>query len=406
MSDNHASDPAVPEPAVPVESLPPRGGRFRLPSRRATIAVAAGTVALILAIAIPVGIAVQQSDAANARYDDALADRTDAATSLQSLVDDADELMGFAADYVVIADDTLAAAVDGYVGAEQKAALAASRDALAAAADAVSGFDTIVPTLGERPTGVSELDAATAELTTATPVLTSREDDLTPAVAELATQMHGTMTAGDALIATIRPSADALLAANYSAENLVHISYVSVVDSVEASLYWSGELAPEIANYVTAAQQLQASHASEEAQKAGPLYAQRVAVEAFARSIAGGVLLDFDWAPVVNGYGDGYGYGGYSTWNTAAPGYSTVSLSNSVAELWGVNPAVASLVAHEIGHSITSKCYDLFSTSFDSQDEIWATAWAIGMGYSEDGSGESIYSRPTNAQIALTMQGR
>lgn len=48
------------------------------------------------------------------------------------------------------------------------------------------------------------------------------------------------------------------------------------------------------------------------------------------------------------------------TWNTSDGVYSTITLSGSVAFLWGVNPAVASLVAHEVGHSITSKCYELY----------------------------------------------
>ena len=359
-------------------------------------------VGLILATAIPVSITV----GANARYDAALDARTDAAQELQTALEHLDSITPIAANHVVIANDTLAAAADGYVGAEQRSALASARDALAIAFDAEAGFDATVPTVRERPSGVPELDAAAAELTDDIPELTAALTALAPVSADLAEQTLAVSAAGDALIATVVPNAEALLAVNYSAANLVHIDYVSMVDNLPASLIWGDELAPALASYFTAAQALQASNASEEAQKAGPLYAQRVAVEAFARSIAGGVLLDFDWAPVVNGYGGGLSYGGMSTWNTAPPGYSTMTLSNSVAGLWGVNSAVASLVAHEVGHSITSKCYDLFRTSFASQDEVWATAWAIGLGYSEGGSGESIYGRPSDEQIALSTQCR
>ena len=165
------------------------------------------------------------------------------------------------------------------------------------------------------------------------------------------------------------------------------------------SATWNVDTVSHIEGYLAAATAVQASHAAEEAEKAGPLYEQRTAVEAFARSIAGGVLLEFDWAPVVNGYGSGGSYGGTATWNVDDGGFSSIALSDSVAELWP-SDGVASLVAHEVGHAITAKCFgDIITPETAEQNEQWATAWAIGMGYTADGSGESIYGRPPDELI-------
>ena len=38
--------------------------------------------------------------------------------------------------------------------------------------------------------------------------------------------------------------------------------------------------------------------------------------------------------------------------------------------------------------------------------EMWATAWAIGMGYDLPGSGTEFYGRPTDVQIAVAAQCR
>ena len=153
-----------------------------------------------------------------------------------------------------------------------------------------------------------------------------------------------------------------------------------------------------VERYVAAAAAAQASHAAEEAEKAGPLYDRRIAVEAFARSIAGGVLLDFDWAPEVIGYGLGGSYAGTATWNAYDGGFSSISLTNSVAELWP-DEGVTALVVHEVGHAIVSKCSDLILPLTPEDNEAWATAWAIGMGYTSTSNGEALYGRPPDELI-------
>jgi len=134
-----------------------------------------------------------------------------------------------------------------------------------------------------------------------------------------------------------------------------------------------------------------------------------MAVQEFARTMAGGVLVQFDWAPTVNGYGLNGSYGGTSYWNTADGGQATITLSDSVALQWP-GAGVQALVVHEVGHAILSRadCYPLFFESdlYAGDEEPWATAWAIGQGYTADGSGESIYGRPSDALIALSQQCR
>jgi hypothetical protein len=49
-----------------------------------------------------------------------------------------------------------------------------------------------------------------------------------------------------------------------------------------------------------AAAQVVAGEKAELAEKAGPLRDVRLEIEAFARSLAPGVLLEFDWNPIVN----------------------------------------------------------------------------------------------------------
>jgi hypothetical protein len=134
---------------------------------------------------------------------------------------------------------------------------------------------------------------------------------------------------------------------------------------------------------------------------ANPVHPNRPVIEAFARSLAGGVPVDFAWAPEVNGYGLDGSSGGYATWNTAQYGYSTITLSDNVAERWP-EEGVQALVVHETGHAITSKCYDLYAAApFNSDDEMFATSWAISMGYDDgNGSGEWAYGRPSDEQIA------
>jgi hypothetical protein len=140
------------------------------------------------------------------------------------------------------------------------------------------------------------------------------------------------------------------------------------------------------------------SEQAELAEKAGPLQTARLEIEAFARGLAPGVLLEFDWAPIVNGFGTDGGMGGYATWWYADPGYATIELSNSVAEQWPSYRS-QSLVAHEVGHAISVKCEGAYDDSTQASIEAWATAWAISMGFTDDANGTWAYGPPAQPLI-------
>lgn len=298
---------------------------------------------------------------------------TEAIATATGAVDEADEALAFAGDPLLPADAV--------------AAVAAERDA------ADSGLADAAPLAAVDPEqlGTDAIRQLSTRLrTTADDV--SKDDDSVLTVLR------------DLLLAT-RDGAAAVEAANFSAENAPHLAFRSATADLEATA--DDALAESLGAYLEAAHALEASHAEEIAEKSGPLLERRLAVEGFARSIAGGALLDFDWAATVNGYGSGGSYGGTSYWQSAEGGYATITLSDSVAALW---PAAGpqSLVAHEVGHAILSTCTSLFfGTEYESAgEEAWATAWAIGMGYTADGNGESIYGRPTDGLIQLSTQCR
>jgi len=145
--------------------------------------------------------------------------------------------------------------------------------------------------------------------------------------------------------------------------------------------------------YAEAAAAVEQSQRDELAEKdqGDGLLETRLEVEEFVRSITGGVRVDFDWEPVVNGLGDGESAGGRVTWQYLDGGSATMELSNSVAAHWP-DSRYESLVAHESGHVITAKCQDLLVDTFDGDAELMATAWAIGMGYTDAwGNGVNFY---------------
>jgi hypothetical protein len=279
-------------------------------------------------------------------------------------------------------------------------------------ADAVLavGSDPLLPP-GDVAAVTTERDAASAALDEAEPLLAAGVDELDPdqiralsaslraASADVRADDEHIRTAVQNLILATYDGAAAVESANFSAENEPHLAFrAALVDQVSVDA---------LLDYLDAAHALEASHAEEIAEKSGPLLDRRLQVEAFARSIAGGVLLDFDWAVTVNGYGTGGSYGGTSYWWSDQGGYATMTLSDSVASMWP-GSGVQSLVAHEVGHAILSTCTELFfGTEYEAGgEEPWATAWAIGMGYTADGNGESIYGRPPDALIQRTTECR
>lgn len=387
----HAEPPAVP----PAE--PPSG---RVWSRRVIWSwVAVGALLVAAAIAV-----LLMFTAANERYDSAIGRYSAAAVEARARLEQLRQAEADATYTSDVAVGVLAAAGDGYTDAAAKADLVVHGGELTAALESdpdLVGTRIASPPLPEsRPFWVTDLDreserwgAATARVDASSAAFDTRTEALIAARA-------GVVESGTSFMGTLPASAAAMDAATGSARNADRIELREAIELITATgSSWNYDAVARVERYVAAAAAAQASHAAEEAEKAGPLYDRRVAVEAFARSIAGGVLLEFDWAPEVNGYGFDGSYAGTATWTAADPGFSSISLTNSVAEMWPDN-GVASLVAHEVGHAIVSKCYgDLIAPVTSEENEAWATAWAIGMGYTSDGNGESIYGRPSDELI-------
>lgn len=192
---------------------------------------------------------------------------------------------------------------------------------------------------------------------------------------------------------------------NISAQAPTVIAFRRAAEQVPDATELTTETAGLFASYSTAADVLRASQESELAEKQGPLLQQRLEVEEFARSLSGGVLLDFDWALLVNGYGLNGSMSGEARWWYEDGGYSTIRLSDSVAQEWP-NERSKALVAHEVGHSITAKCVDILPEHLREDRatlEAWATAWAIGLGFTSEANGVQAYGYPSQELIDLAM---
>lgn len=282
-----------------------------------------------------------------------------------------------------------------------------ARAGLSAATEATTGvIATAEQTLADvpeapdtrRPLWTWELFAGASRLADESAILDAYTETLGRTGEELGASTTALEDSALTLYASVPGYAAALEAANVSARAPVVLDLRDAADfaASQTTLGSGAEIA--FTDYAAAAASLKTSQQAELAEKAGPLLARRLVVEEYARSIAGGVVLDFDWAPVVNGIGGSAGMAGTATWNTGRGGFSTITLSNSVAQNWPSADAKA-LVTHEVGHSITSKC----STLFDSQDrdanEAWATAWAISMGHTSDANGVQAYGYPPQSLI-------
>ena len=193
-------------------------------------------------------------------------------------------------------------------------------------------------------------------------------------------------------------TAGSLESAHVSARNDSVIALRDAVEEVSASFTLDAQAVDAFASLQVASARLVESEGAELAEKAGPLLDARLEVEAFARSIAPGVLLEFDWAPIVNGFGYDGGMGGYTTWWWDEPGRAVIELSDSVAEQWP-NARSQALVVHEVGHAISVKCADMYDASTQDSIEKWATAWAISMGYTDDANGVWAYGYPPQSYI-------
>lgn len=393
----------------PPNGLAPLNGHHHLPFRfsggteavvRRRRSAPKALVFGIVGAALAVGAFTTVHIGANLRFDDAAdsyqAIRTDTISARTALDSGVDGLTATttSADQLIAADTGVL--MDGIPLDDLTTAIADAKDETATAQE-LTAQDP--PRLGEKPGWFWEL-FGTADL------LDSQADDADALLTDLDAQLPVVEQADAAMVdaaSTIVTGAAAAVpafeAAHLSAKNLDIISMRTAAEDIAPLTTLDEDAVARFTALQASAAQVVVSQDAEMAEKAGPLLGARLEIEAFARSLAPGVLLEFDWAPIVNGAGDNGSMGGYTTWWWDEPDRSVILLSNSVAEQWPADRSKA-LVAHEVGHAISVKCEDMYDSSTQDSIEKWATAWAISMGFSDDANGVWAYGYPPESYIA------
>ncbi|WP_311259278.1 hypothetical protein [Microbacterium sp. WCS2018Hpa-9] len=282
----------------------------------------------------------------------------------------------------------------------------AARDALSSAATdarevvtpAEDLLDQDLPAAEAKPGAFWELFAASGELAAQTRDLDDLAADLDSATPPLTAAGTAVTDAGAAVLRSAADSAPAFESAHLSAKNDAVIALRDAASRASDTTILDRSAVETLVSLQDAAAQVVATEQIELAEKAGPLQTARTEIEAFARSLAPGVLLEFDWNQVVNNAGYNGSMGGLTTWWWDDPDRAAIELSNSVAEQWPADRSKA-LVAHEVGHAISVKCEDMYDSSTQDSIEKWATAWAISMGFTDDANGVWAYGYPPQSYI-------
>lgn len=212
----------------------------------------------------------------------------------------------------------------------------------------------------------------------------------------------------DAYFTGLGSRGTATIAANPLATKATRVDFTRWVEQASDPAASSSRDAAFLASYAGAERAVIQSQATMAAELNDPSLSVRHEIEAYARSISNGMTLDFVWAPEVNGLGEGWLSGTAQTWDTDG-GWAIISLNYPVEEEWGYDRNPRAVVTHEVGHTQAFRpvCWPLFSgAAFNQDHEMWATAWAIGMGFDLPGSGIEAYGRPSDEQIAVAAECR
>lgn len=352
-----------------------------------------------LAVLVLAGVLAALQISANLGYDEAQADFDVARDSVRSTAtivrDTSDDLVATAdaADLLLQTDSGVL--VDP---ATRDALAVAVVDARAADEAARGLLAEPLPDAGSKPSVFWELFASAERIALQTDDLESRDRDLSEESPALDTASSSLTDAGLAVLGSAATAASSFESAHLSAKNDAVIALRDAATSASLASTLDDQTSIALAALQDAAAQVVSSEQSELAEKAGPLQAVRLEIEAFARSLAPGVLLEFDWNPIVNDAGFNGSMGGLTTWWWDEPDRAVIELSNSVAEQWPADRSKA-LVAHEVGHAISVKCEDMYDSSTQDSIEKWATAWAIGMGFADDANGVWAYGYPPQSYI-------
>lgn len=216
-------------------------------------------------------------------------------------------------------------------------------------------------------------------------------------------------SAQDGLFEALAAVAEHELASHGAASHRARIALRHAIDQEGSSWVHMDGSAAAFSATVIAIDELRSSHAAEEARRLEPEYPVRAEIEAFARSISAGVALDVVWAYEVNGLTSDGWYSGTAEFWPSDGGWGSINLTHSISDNWYDDPNAKAVVVHEVGHTqvVRPQCEPLFSgPEFSGDHEMWATAWAIGMGYDIPGSGVEAYGRPSDTQIAVASQCR
>lgn len=393
---NLAAAPVTTTDDAPTIATMPVPTRRQPPSRRAIVwwvVGITGVLALAAAAVLAQVSASRSFDAAAAQLQEAVSESNDGWMSLDA------ERAGVAGG-VLSAEQIVESAGNGLAGQKAREALSDAAVAASDSADEAAELldDGLRDAEVEKPFWAWQLWQGAAELDARAAAADSAGDAMAEAEAELESADQGLETAAVAVFTSVEAVAKKLEKRNVSALATIVLDFRDAAQAVVAQTDSNSAASVAFSTYAKRAQLLARSNKAELEQKAGPLSATRLEIEAFARSMSGGVVLDFDWAPIVNGMGYDWGMGGTATWDAARGGLSTISLSNSVAEQWPSADARA-LVAHEVGHAITAKCYGKFDWESSDANEEWATAWAISKGHTAIGNGVQAYGYPSQRMI-------
>ena len=373
------------------------------PRAGVVIAWCAGALALVVLTAVAVFVHVsahETFEAAEARLELAAEEEAEAHHSLTAAASAAERA-------VLSGEQIVAAATDELVHPDARTAVG---DALATTSGGVGAAqgvleDDVDDDETRKPFWTWELFAEASALDERSASAIASTEEFADTERTLESRHDTLVKTAIALYVSTAAAADALEAANVSARSAAVLDFRDAADRVAQQAGIGSDSAVAFSLYASSAEALKASALAELAEKAGPHYATRLEIEAYARSLSGGVVLDFDWAPVVAGTGGPQGIGGTATWDSSRGGSSTITLSHSVAEWWP-NADSRALVAHEVGHAITSKCHEKFDSQDADANEEWATAWAISMGHTAEGNGVQAYGYPSQEMIDLAATCR
>ncbi|WP_438855388.1 hypothetical protein [Agromyces sp. M3QZ16-3] len=399
-----AVDRSAPEGTVEFVTVPPAPTAPRLPRRVGGLAGAAIIAASVAGWAIGhqlVASAVHAEAwpawaAADAAFDAAAGDYRDTAERAESAIDRGDALVGIAVGDLVAEEGR--ATLEASIGEARE--ILADRPASPGIA-ALGDPGAFAPAWERYADLVSMLDLVPSREAAAVRYAEARD--------RVAEGSLAIADAGEALIAGTEARAAAVIEEYPSATVASRAAVDEAIAALRQSPTISSGDSSRFADLATAVDRLRASHAAELARLAEhPL---RGEIEAFARSISFGVPFDVEWAEEVGGFSsDGY-YSGTAEFfeDVDGDGWGLISLTHSIEDAWSLDENAEAVVVHEVGHLqvLREACATIFNgPEFSGDHEVWATAWAIGMGYDLPGAGIEAYGRPNDAQVQASTACR